>query len=53
MIRDQKPYLLIGSPACKAFSSWMTLNRAKSSNRAEVDCAKIRAKLHIEFVMRL
>ena len=30
LLREQKPYLLIGSPECKAFCTWMALNRARA-----------------------
>jgi hypothetical protein len=49
----QKPYMLIGSPACTAFSTWMALNEARSKDVAAVRRAKIRAILHIDFVIEL
>ena len=49
----QKPYMLIGSPACTAFSTWMALNEAKSKDVAVVRRAKIRAIVHIDFVVEL
>ena len=39
LLREQKPYLLIGSPACKAFSAWMTLNRARTDDTIALDKA--------------
>ena len=33
-IRRQRPYLLIGSPMCSAFSTWQALDRVKSSDLA-------------------
>ena len=53
LLRVQKPYLLIGSPECKAFSTWMRLNRAKPKDPAAVDRARVRAQLHINFVVEL
>ena len=49
----QKPYMLIGSPACTAFSTWMALNEARRKDVAAVRRAKIRAILHIDFVAEL
>ena len=53
LLREQKPYMLIGSPMCRAFSTWMALNRAKSNDKAAVDAAYEAAKVHIEFVVSL
>jgi hypothetical protein len=49
----QKPYMLIGSPSCTEFSTWMALNEAKSSDVAALRRAKIRAIVHIDFVIEL
>ena len=51
--KEQKPYMLIGSPACTAFSTWMALNEAKSKDAAAVRRAKIRAIVHMDFVIEL
>lgn len=53
LFREQKPYLLIGSPACKAFSTWMALNRFRSTDPAAVDRARVEATLHLDFVASL
>ena len=39
LLREQKPYLLIGSPACKAFSTWVPLNRARTDDTTALDKA--------------
>ena len=52
-LNSQKPYLLIGSPSCSAFSTWMALNEARSNDVAAVRRAKSRAVRHIEFVIEL
>ncbi len=49
----QKPYMLIGSPACTAFSTWMYLNETKSKDVAAIRRAKARAIKHIDFVIEL
>ena len=49
----QKPYLLIGSPSCAAFSTWMALREAKSSDVAAIRRAMVRAIRHVDFVMEL
>ena len=33
LVREQKPYMLIGSPACKGFSTWQALNLSKSKDQ--------------------
>ena len=53
LIREQKPYMLIGSPMCKAFSAWQRLNRARSSDKAAIDKAYEEACVHIRFVVEL
>ncbi len=45
--RHQRPYLLIGSPMCTAFSTWQALNEAKSADPAYLQREKIRAELHM------
>ncbi len=45
--------MLIGSPSCTAFSTWMALTGAMSKDVAAIRRAKIRAIRHIEFVIEL
>ena len=53
MRRRQKPYLLIGSPACTAFTTWQALNEAKSTDPEAYRVAKKRATAHIEFMIEM
>ena len=53
LLRQQKPYMLIGSPACKAFSTWQILNRAKTRDAAAMDRALAAATRHLDFVVSL
>jgi hypothetical protein len=53
MRRRQKPYLLIGSPECTAFSTWQYLNEARSINPQAFKEARRRAKAHIKFMAEL
>ncbi len=53
LLRRQRPFLLIGSPMCRAFSTWQYLNDAKASNPDAVKRQKIRAKMHVDFVVSL
>ena len=53
LIREQKPYVLIGSPECTPFSTWQYINRAKHSNPVHMDRAKTAAEVHIRFVCEL
>jgi hypothetical protein len=52
-LRKQQPYMLIGSPAGTAFSTWMYLNAAQSKNAAAIRRAKLRVIRHIDFVIEL
>ncbi len=53
IIREQKPYCLIGSPMCTAFCTWQALNEARSSNSEETKRNKAKAIAHIDFVAQL
>ena len=53
LLREQQPYMLIGSPMCRAFSTWQALNRAKSSDKAAIDRSYAEAVVHIQFVCEL
>ena len=53
LMRRQKPYVLIGSPACKAFSTWQFLNALKCRDPEAMKRAKIQATLHLDFVASL
>ena len=37
LLRQQKPYMLIGSPAFKAFIAWQVLIRARTRDAAAMD----------------
>ena len=50
---EQKPFQLIGSPMCTAFSSWQALNEAKSKDVEAILRAKLHAIVHMEFMMEL
>ena len=53
LLREQKPYLLIGSPMCTAFSTWQRLNWARSNDRAGMARAYAEAVVHMRFVAEL
>ena len=53
LLRQQKPYMLIGSPACKAFSTWQILNRARTRDAAAMDRALAAAARHLDFVVSM
>ena len=50
---EQKPYVLIGSPACTPFSTWQRLNEAKSNDLEAMKRAKTAAIVHLDFVARM
>ena len=52
-VREQKPYVLIGSPMCTHFSTWQRLNEAKSRDVQAMRRAKAEATVHIDFVASL
>ncbi len=53
LLRQQKPYLLIGSPECKHFCTWFALNEARSTDAQAMRHARTRAVAHLEFVVSL
>ena len=53
LIRRQKPYVLIGLPMCRAFSTWQYLNRFCCVDPAALERARIQAIVHVDFVMGL
>ena len=53
LVRTQKPYMLIGSPSCKEFSTWQALNAAKTDNVQAMRRARAAAVLHLNFVAEL
>ena len=52
-VRDEAPYLLIGSPPCNYFSVLQELNKAVHGNKpgwqARFDIEKANAITHVEF----
>ena len=53
LIREQRPYMLIGSPACTAYSTCQALNEAKSTDLDAVYAARRQAKVHMDFMISL
>ena len=53
LVRQQKPYMLIGLPACEAFSMWQVLNRARTRDAAAMDRALAAATRHLDFGVSL
>ena len=53
LTREQRPYLLIGSPPCTAWSNLQNLNACRPGGRARVGAAKQRARVHLLFCCRL
>ena len=53
MLREQKPYFLIGSPMCRQFSTWQALNNSKNPNKEEIERAYTEAVGHLNFVTSL
>ena len=53
LVRRQRPYLLIGSPMCTAFSTWQSLNKFRAVGPQQVERARLQAIVHIEFMASL
>ena len=53
LIREQRPYLVIGSPMCKMFSTWQALNAAKSNDTPAIERARTAAVVHLDFVAEI
>ncbi len=53
LLRRHRPYVLIGSPMCTAFSTWQALNQHKFSDPEAKRRAKIEAEVHMRFVISL
>ena len=53
LLREQEPYLPIGSPMCTAFSQWQRLNAAKSTDKAALERTRAQAISHMRFVVSL
>ncbi len=47
LLREQGPYVLIGSPMCTHFCTWQALNAAKSRDTKAMEDAKRAAVTHI------
>jgi len=55
LLRRQRPLLLVGSPECKAFTTWQALNKIRHGpeTAAKLARAKKQAIKHLEFVVSL
>ena len=53
LLREQRPYMLIGSPMCRHFSTWQALNLARSTDAAAMLRARTAAIVHLDFVASL
>ena len=53
ILREQKPYMLIGSPQCKEFCTWQRLNEARHPDNGERQAARKAAEAHLRFVSLL
>ncbi len=53
LFRKQRPFFLIGSPECRAFSTWQSLNAHKYSDPESKRRARVEAEVHMHFVISL
>ena len=49
LVQSQRPYLLIGSPPCTAFSNLQTLNRCRPGGNEKVDMQQRKATMNLAF----
>ena len=52
-LRQEKPLFLVGSPMCTAWCTWQALNAHRSKDPAKMQRERVRARLHLDFVMNL
>jgi hypothetical protein len=50
LVREQQPYMRIGSPSCKDFSTWRALNMAKAKGPEATRRARAASIVHLDFV---
>ena len=48
-LREECPYMLVGSPPCTAFSIIQNLNARTPEGKAKVEAAKAKATIHLQF----
>ena len=53
MLREQKPYVLIGSPMCTHFCTWQKLNESRSRDPQAMRRARAGATVRMNFVAKL
>ncbi len=53
LLREQGPYVLIGSPMCTHYCSWQALNYAKSNDKVRIERERAAAEEHMNFVASL
>ena len=53
MLREQRPYLVIGSPQCREFSTWQRLNAKRFPDDGKRIAARVAAEVHLAFVAEL
>ena len=53
MLREQRPYMLIGSPQCKEFCTWQRLNEQRFPDDGRRAAAREAAEIHMKFVASL
>ena len=53
LLRRDKPYLLIGSPPCTAWSNLQSFNELRPGGKQKVEAARNRARIHLLFCVRL
>ena len=51
IVQATKPYMVIESPCCTAFTTWQAFNAARAKDPENMRRAKARAVRHIEFMV--
>ena len=53
LIREKKPYMIIGSPECTPFSQLQELNKLRPGGKEKVAAARERGIKHLEFCCKI
>ena len=53
LVNERRPYLLVGSPPCTAYSNLQNLNKCRPGGEEKVAAAQLKAQVHLDFCAKL
>ena len=53
LVNSRRPYLLVGSPPCTAYSNLQNLNKCRPGGEEKVAAMQEEAQVHLDFVAKL